>query len=183
MVAHTTDPKHQHAPPFPTRTGVHAHAHPPAPLQRVRTDGWFCRSALRGLPHSSPALPPLSHSHTRSLTIKTLKIKNRYLIPYEQIPSYFKWLYHCSPFAYAMSALQIVLFRDVSFADCLPPPCPQACYGGRTLCFATGQEYLDSVNAKPSELGRKFGLLVAIFSVFLCGGYVCMSILVRRKTN
>lgn len=94
-----------------------------------------------------------------------------------------RWLYHCSPFAYAMSALQIVLFRDVTFADCVPPPCPQACYGGRTLCFANGEEYLASVNANPAELGRKFGLLVAIFSVFLCGGFVCMSILVRRKTN
>jgi hypothetical protein len=82
-----------------------------------------------------------------------------------------------------MSALQIVLFQDVTFNDCLPPPCPQACYGGRTLCFSNGQEYLASVNADPAELGRKFGLLFVIFTVFLAAGYVTMSMLVRKKTN
>lgn len=71
----------------------------------------------------------------------------------------------------------------MTFTDCLPPPCPSACYGGRALCFSKGTEYLESVNANPADLGRKFGLLIVIFSVFLCGGYICMSVLVRRKTN
>ncbi len=82
-----------------------------------------------------------------------------------------------------MSALQIVLFKNVAFTDCLPPPCPDACYGGHSLCFANGQEYLASVNADPAQLGRKFGCLVAIFAVLLCGGYGTMSVLVRKKTN
>ena len=82
-----------------------------------------------------------------------------------------------------MTALQIVLFKGVEFIDCGPPPCPNVCYGGRTLCFATGAEYLDSVNAHPDQLGFKFGMLVVIFSVFLCAGYISMSVLVRRKTN
>lgn len=40
-------------------------------------------------------------------TLIPLLLFSGYLIPYAQIPSYFKWLYHCSPFAYAMSALQV----------------------------------------------------------------------------
>ncbi len=82
-----------------------------------------------------------------------------------------------------MTALQTVLFRDVVFNDCGPAPCPSVCYGGQTLCFATGREYLASVNADPAKLGRSFGMLTAIFSVLFCVGYVCMSVLVRKKTN
>lgn len=40
-------------------------------------------------------------------TLIPLLLFSGYLIPFAQIPSYFKWLYHCSPFAYAMSALQV----------------------------------------------------------------------------
>jgi hypothetical protein len=37
---------------------------------------------------------------------------------------------------------QVVLFRDVTFEDCAAPVCPAVCYGGKTICFADGQEYL-----------------------------------------
>jgi hypothetical protein len=82
-----------------------------------------------------------------------------------------------------MTALQAVLFRDVVFDDCGPPPCPNVCYGDRKLCFSTGREYLASVNSDPDNIGWSFGMLGVTFAVLFLAGYACMSVLVRKKTN
>ena len=43
-----------------------------------------------------------------------------YLIPYAQIPGYFKWLYDISFFQYALGLVQINQFAGMDFTDCPP---------------------------------------------------------------
>jgi hypothetical protein len=118
-----------------------------------------------------------------------------YLIPFHQIQSYFKWLYWCSPFAYAFKALQITLYRDYVFTDCVIPPACYSCIqcfldkpqcaeiANLATCYATGTDYLQSVNADPAKFGLDLGVLAAIFGVLFILGYVSMKVFVERKTN
>lgn len=93
-----------------------------------------------------------------------------YMIPYAQIPSYFRWLYDISFFQYGLAILQINQFAGMNFTDCPPPlpaGVPPACAPLTDLllatCYPTGDDYLRQSNIEPDDIWRDFGFL---------GGYV-----------
>ena len=53
-------------------------------------------------------------------TLVPLILFSGYLIPYDQIPSYFKFLYNISFFQYALAILLTNQFHGLSFTDCPP---------------------------------------------------------------
>lgn len=123
-----------------------------------------------------------------------LLLFSSFLLPYDTIPSYFRWLYWASPFAYAFKALQIVLFKDMVFTDCqtnlscltcMFQSCAASCADVPTgpPCFQTGVDYLRSVNTDPDGLGFCFGILAAVFAVLFVLGGISMRVLISKKTN
>jgi len=109
-------------------------------------------------------------------TVIPLMLFSGYLIPFAKIPSYFKWLYYSSPFAYSFNALQITVYRDVVFTDCTP--LVQMCG-----CYQTGLDYLTQTHANPDWYNYSFGILVAIFLITAVLGFISMRVLVMKKTS
>jgi ABC-type multidrug transport system permease subunit len=114
-----------------------------------------------------------------------LMIFSGFLIPFQRIPWFFRWLYHLSFFQYGLNALLINEFTDKVFTDCSSgtgmacnitqlatqqPTCATAMQtknlGG---CWETGRDYLDARNVDPDALAFNFGILAAYFfaSAFL----------------
>jgi len=120
--------------------------------------------------------------------IVPLVLFSGYIIPYSQIPIYFRWLYHASFFQYALSILQINEFRDIAFSDCKIPSMSSECLTGCDVCakcfnqttfqnlehcFDTGLDFLSSNHIHMDDLPRNFGILgVCGLVVSVLGYYV-----------
>jgi len=112
-------------------------------------------------------------------TVIPLLLFGGYVIPYNKIPIYFKWLYWLSYFQYAYSIFSINQFYDVKFTDCdhsIISECPVA-------CFESGEQYLDTVNNKFSDLPRDFAAVAGFYALFVMVGYYIMKKLCSEKTN
>jgi len=95
-----------------------------------------------------------------------------YLIPYAQIPAYFKWLYDLSFFQYALAIVLINQYSGTKFTDCppaIPASVPTDCVAflenvALTECFPDGDAFLRSSHIAPhGDMGRNFGVLSAYF--------------------
>jgi len=94
-----------------------------------------------------------------------------YMIPYPQIPSYFRWLYDASFFQYGLAIIDINEYSSQKFNDCppvipasVPPTCaPYLEIAAEALCFKDGDAYLKHSHIDPADMPRNFAIL---------GGYV-----------
>eukprot|EP00511_Aplanochytrium_stocchinoi_P012552 CAMPEP_0204876000 /NCGR_PEP_ID=MMETSP1348-20121228/47392_1 /ASSEMBLY_ACC=CAM_ASM_000700 /TAXON_ID=215587 /ORGANISM="Aplanochytrium stocchinoi, Strain GSBS06" /LENGTH=635 /DNA_ID=CAMNT_0052032707 /DNA_START=208 /DNA_END=2112 /DNA_ORIENTATION=- len=78
-----------------------------------------------------------------------------FLIPPDQIPVYFKWIYQSSFFQYALSGAIINEFEDYKFSDCVPVTDPATnCTTLPFPCVPTGEAFLDTLSLEPSYKGR-----------------------------
>jgi hypothetical protein len=108
-------------------------------------------------------------------TIVPLMLFSGYVIPYNQIPGYFKWLYYTSFFQYALSIAEINEFRGLTFSDC-----SQAVLGGNETvtcalgCYQTGEQYLEDQHINTDDLGRNFLILWSMFAGLSVTGYYIM---------
>ena len=85
-----------------------------------------------------------------------------YLLPYDNIPFYFRWLYYCSFIQYAMSCLLINEWQHVDFVDC-----PAEGLG----CFQDGPEYLASMHVYPKDRSFDYYMLAVYVVVVIVLGY------------
>lgn len=91
-----------------------------------------------------------------------------FLIPFDDIPTPFVWLYFISPFQWVLSSLLIVEFEDRTFTD-----------DG----FATGLEYLATQDLFPEDLARNYGIMVAINCVLLISAYFFISRAIKKQAR
>mmetsp|Transcript_6714 Transcript_6714/g.7707 ORF Transcript_6714/g.7707 Transcript_6714/m.7707 type:complete len:633 (+) Transcript_6714:74-1972(+) len=93
-----------------------------------------------------------------------------FLIPFDQIPDYFVWIYHISFFQYAMSGAIISEFEDFTFEDCQPADGqPDNC----TLpCYETGNQFLKDLSLDTSYKTRNIVILIGFVVVLLPITYI-----------
>lgn len=111
-------------------------------------------------------------------TLVPLLLFNGYMIPYSQIPIFFKPLYWISPFQYSFNILRINQFRELHFAD-------DSCLNGQHLTdgalYCNGNEYLENTGLTgdlTEHMQRSFLILAALGFVVLGLAYLA----VRSKT-
>jgi len=78
-------------------------------------------------------------------TLIPLLIFSGFMLPKDDIPFYFEWLYWVSPFQYALSITFINEFEDRVYSD-----------------GSTGLEYLATNQLSPDQLGRDFAVLAGM---------------------
>lgn len=100
-----------------------------------------------------------------------LLIFSGFLLPLNDIPDFFLWLYYISPFQYSLSILLINEFEPRTFLNIttdtglsVPPP------------HSTGKEYLASIELYKEDLGENFAILSGTFLIVA----VLSFILIRR---
>merc|ERR1712146_100118 len=118
---------------------------------------------------------------------------------YDQIPSYFKWLYDLSFFQFSLGILQINQFGGISFTDCggnsfkLPshndtcysfdtsvlaiveaqdPAIATECASALLTCYKTGDDFLNADNIDPDSIPTKFGYLGIYFAASIILGFI-----------
>mmetsp|Transcript_32796 Transcript_32796/g.81228 ORF Transcript_32796/g.81228 Transcript_32796/m.81228 type:complete len:677 (+) Transcript_32796:126-2156(+) len=106
-------------------------------------------------------------------TIVPLMLFSGYMIPYDSIPIYFKWLYHISFFQYSFAILRINQFVDITFDDC-----PELSW---IPCFHTGVQYLQTPQVDLDPATHPMWFLFAMLAVIMCVFVVCGFFLMRWK--
>jgi len=124
-------------------------------------------------------------------TIMPTMLFSGFMVPFNRIPVYFKWIYYASFFQYGLGLLLINEFEDVVFSDCDAPSdvtlsssacnltvlnatCPAAATEltasrSNQFCYTTGIDYLARAHdLVPADKWRNLGIL---------GGYVLASII------
>eukprot|EP00300_Choanocystis_sp_HF-7_P007105 c1508_g1_i1.p1 GENE.c1508_g1_i1~~c1508_g1_i1.p1 ORF type:complete len:433 (-),score=90.28 c1508_g1_i1:59-1357(-) len=115
-----------------------------------------------------------------------------YLIPYDQLPSYLRWLYYVSYFQYSFNGLLINQFRDMDFPDCQPPVVNQTCYKScnqcvecfgfhRPICFATGEDFLESLSVREDRFSLDTSILLGYFLLMVVSGYLVTKRVIRTR--
>jgi len=101
-------------------------------------------------------------------TIVPMLLFSGYVIPYADIPVFFRWIYYVSIFQWAFTILRINQFHDLDFAD-----------GG------TGDMYLDMVDCSAADhpLAPMFGILAAYAVGTILVSYAVVRIQAVRKTG
>uniref|UniRef100_A0A0G4H7E0 ABC transporter domain-containing protein n=1 Tax=Chromera velia CCMP2878 TaxID=1169474 RepID=A0A0G4H7E0_9ALVE len=109
-----------------------------------------------------------------------LMLFSGYVLPFDSIPSYMKWVYFCSFFQYALSLLRMNQFKGVVFEECDP----ETHWSEETgICFRTGEEYLksDGVNLDPQTTSE--AALLAVLLAFLFGIWAVGFALLKWKLS
>ena len=130
-------------------------------------------------------------------TLIPLILFSGYLIPYDQIPTYFQWLYNLSFFQFAISILQINQFKGMKFTDCDIDTTElimanngtclaEGCYTQiiqllesddlpeGVACYKTGDDFLEASNVDVHSMGTKFGYLAIYVAVAVLFGFIAL---------
>jgi ABC-type multidrug transport system ATPase subunit/ABC-type multidrug transport system permease subunit len=132
-----------------------------------------------------------------------------FLIPYNEIPVYFRWLYHFSFFQYGLNIFMVNQFDSIVFTDCgTGAPVAEASNATgicnvtqaatslvqagmdscapimvRPGCFEHGKEYLAHRNIELDTINQNFGILMAFFVGTSLGAYVLFRHAVLKKAQ
>lgn len=99
--------------------------------------------------------------------IMPLLLFSGFLIPLDQIPKVFRFLYYLSPFQWALSALLITEFDGVEFSD-----------------KSTGTEYLEtSLGLHPEDIWRNLCILAGLVIAMLIFAFVLVTLSVQRQAK
>lgn len=85
-----------------------------------------------------------------------------YIIPYYQVPRVWRPLYFLSPVQWGVSILEVAYYSGLEFGDC-DRSFPQA----ERACFATGEEYLQSVGHGFFSVAQMLCICVGYAAAFL----------------
>lgn len=130
-------------------------------------------------------------------TLIPLILFSGYLIPFDQIPEYFKWLYELSFFQFAITILQINQFNGLEFTDCdidtnelimvNNGTClAEGCYTEiiqliesddlpeGVTCYQDGSDFLEANNIDANSMGRKFAYLAIYIAVAFFVGHFAL---------
>lgn len=104
-------------------------------------------------------------------TIIPLLLFCGYVIPYDSIPIYFRWMYYISFFQYSLGILTINQWKGFVFPDC-PERTAQ--------CFHTGNQYLSSINYTPDDVPNFYYILLGYLAISLLAAYALLAYKIQR---
>eukprot|EP00656_Telonema_subtile_P049803 TRINITY_DN6277_c0_g1_i2.p1 TRINITY_DN6277_c0_g1~~TRINITY_DN6277_c0_g1_i2.p1 ORF type:complete len:529 (-),score=121.40 TRINITY_DN6277_c0_g1_i2:77-1663(-) len=127
-------------------------------------------------------------------TLVPMLLFSGYVIPFEEIPIAFKWVYWISPFQYAFNILRINQFKDLDFQD---EWCKHECFRDETQAwclehpekktyFCTGNQYLSTLHLdiQPDHfLVRSFFLLGGLALAVFIGALVLIAHNTKKKSG
>eukprot|EP01065_Artemidia_motanka_P031530 TRINITY_DN3792_c0_g1_i1.p1 TRINITY_DN3792_c0_g1~~TRINITY_DN3792_c0_g1_i1.p1 ORF type:complete len:745 (+),score=248.74 TRINITY_DN3792_c0_g1_i1:47-2281(+) len=142
-------------------------------------------------------------------TIVPMLLFSGWVIPYDNIPVFLKWVYWVSMFQYSFNILKVNQFDGLSFHDqdnlhkVLPVPCKDILKGAQDVCRdvglpegglltvstaqapVSGRDYLVSQNLDPDDnpMWRNFVILAAYLIVCLFPAYRIIRYKARQKSG
>jgi len=116
-----------------------------------------------------------------------LQLFSGFLVQPQNIPVYFKWLYHLSFYGYSFQVLVVNEFQDLTFKPCSMESFKKGkCPLGPTIEGQPEQNGLIVLNAENYSVGslnRNIGILCAFFAALYIAGYYIVKTKVRSRSS